>query len=79
MKYSSKWIGVKLIIIFVLKIKKECGITNYSPNVKIVGGVEAVEHSWPAIAFVYIVSNNEAGICAGTLIDKKTVLTAAHW
>ena len=38
---------------------------------KIVGGIEARPHSWPFIA--------HDDVCgSGTIIDSKTVLTAAH-
>lgn len=58
---------------------------------KIVGGQEAQPHSWPSIAYVYfsyqalILDDNgnkilirQASTCGGTLLDKTTVLTAAH-
>ena len=38
---------------------------------KIVGGIEARPHSWPFIA--------RMSVCgSGTIIDSKTILTAAH-
>ena len=40
---------------------------------KIVGGIEARPHSWPFIAYV----KSPIG-CGGTIIDSKTILTAAH-
>ena len=44
---------------------------------KIVGGIEARPHSWPFIASIQTNSNHYA-FCGGTIIDSKTVLTAAH-
>lgn len=65
----------------------ECGLTNVTPSyLKIVGGQEAVPNSWPSIVYVaftykaviggYSVSMSSR--CAGTLVDRSTVLTAAH-
>ena len=58
---------------------------------KIVGGNTAVANSWPSIAYVkwnykakYSVSSGTSmtyvfsGTCGGTLIDRHTILTAAH-
>ena len=61
------------------------------PNLKIVGGVDALTHSWPSLA--YIVFNYKSkllvrknvfktfeftSICDGNLIDRLTVLFTAH-
>ncbi|CAF0860159.1 unnamed protein product [Brachionus calyciflorus] len=70
----------------------ECGITYNTQNLRIVGGVEAIPHSWPSAALIvftykniaYIaslnvyISINQVYSCGGTLIDRNTVLTAAH-
>jgi len=45
---------------------------------KIVGGQTAIEHSWPSQAFLTICRNSLCQVCGGTLIDRNTVLTAAH-
>lgn len=45
---------------------------------KIVGGKDARPNSWPAMAFLKINVNGGYYMCGGTLIDRKTVLTAAH-
>lgn len=69
---------------------KECGLHNTEPDLKIVGGKEARPHSWPSIVwikFYYKFSmtiNNEIynydfdTNCGGTLLNRDTVLTAAH-
>lgn len=71
--------------------KDECGIVNKTANIKIVGGVEAVANTWPSL--VYLEFNYQydyrfpgegtktgrySSACGGTLIDRYTVLTAAH-
>jgi len=72
----------------------ECGVTYYSPNVrvagnqtlieklgldgKIVGGVVANANSWPAQALLYIKTSGGTSMCGGTLIKRNVVLTAAH-
>lgn len=69
----------------------ECGLTYYSQNARIVGGVQAVAHSWPSIAHIVFRYTRSVDIgggmqetfefgasCAGTIIDRKTILTAAH-
>ena len=41
---------------------------------RIVGGVDAIAHSWPWIVNLQF----GAFICAGTLVDDETVISAAH-
>lgn len=70
---------------------KECGKTSIRSSFnRIVGGNEAVAHSWPSIVYVvfrysanvlingqfYQISSSSS--CGGTLIGKGLVLTAAH-
>ena len=67
----------------------------YQPNVltnslKIVGGNEAIPHSWPSIALLYFYYNFDYSIddvqytdffvqkCGGTLISNTQILTAAQ-
>lgn len=55
---------------------------------KIVGGQTAVAHSWPSIVFIRFryegtdpFTNkpiSQSSFCGGTLLDARTVLTAAH-
>jgi hypothetical protein len=80
---------------FITDIIPECGLTYNEPNVRnkrIIGGVKAVEGSWPShvlIVFKYkanlelkkhrvkvLVSHSSS--CGGTLIAKDAVITAAH-
>jgi hypothetical protein len=68
----------------------ECGVSFASENARIVGGREAKPHSWPASAYIifHYKANVELGgqvrridkefICGGVLVDRSTVLTAAH-
>ena len=56
----------------------------------IVGGVTAVSHSWPSIAYVLfkykkdiIIGSSKytysfTAACGGTLIDRRTIITAGH-
>jgi hypothetical protein len=71
----------------------ECGLT-YFENPKIVGGQISQAHSWPSAVYIsfnyegyffledvkrYIyVNRSRKFLCGGTLIDKKTILTASH-
>ncbi|CAF0860178.1 unnamed protein product [Brachionus calyciflorus] len=64
----------------------ECGLIYSTPNVKIVGGVEALPNSWPSTALIYFtyrsrdIPNQQTAsfTCGGTLIDRLTILTAGH-
>ena len=64
-------------------IPKDCGKSFKVPNIqeKIIGGVNAVPHSWPSIVGLFE-QRFEGGtwdqFCGGTLIDNQTVLTAAQ-
>lgn len=53
----------------------ECGIQKFEPALqRIVGGVHTVPNSWPWQVRLHA----DGGLCGGTLIDTKHVLTAAH-
>ena len=68
----------------------ECGLVFYSQNARIVGGVTATAYSWPSIVYLrfsytrdVVQSGRMATLtfnsaCGGTLIDRRTVLTAGH-
>jgi secreted trypsin-like serine protease len=45
---------------------------------RIVGGEDAVKHSWPFLVSVRIKLNKSEHHCGGTLITDEHVLTAAH-
>lgn len=46
---------------------------------QIVNGKTAIPHSWPSIAKIVMkMENGSTGHCGGTLIDNRTVLSAAQ-
>jgi len=54
---------------------RECGKQKYQPSKqRIVGGVQAYPNSWPWQVRLYA----DGGLCGGSLIDTRHVLTAAH-
>lgn len=65
---------------------EECGLSIKQPNVRIIGGIEAIEHSWPSMALIlfeykFFAQNSvlkRRSFCGGTLINQDTILTAAH-
>ncbi|RNA36846.1 secreted salivary gland [Brachionus plicatilis] len=68
----------------------ECGIIHNQPNVRIAGGMEVSNNSWPAsVHFIFDYVNylriNGSWVylsrrlaCGATLINRRTILTAAH-
>ncbi len=64
----------------------KCGETFYKPKFstnkrikRIIGGEDAVNHSWPFLATVRILLNGESEHhCGGTIISGRHILTAAH-
>ena len=80
-------------VVLIFK-KKDCGLSFFNNDVekslKIVGGQEAIPHSWPSIVsvnFYYIFDvliNNIKYTdtilltCGGTIISRNKILTAAQ-
>ncbi|RMZ99679.1 trypsin I-P1-like [Brachionus plicatilis] len=62
----------------------ECGVSNAVPNIRIVGGIEAVPNSWPSMALIifdymdFFLAKPTQIRCGGTVINKDSILTAAH-
>lgn len=72
--------------LFDFSFISECGQVFYQQNLKIVGGTDAVAHSWPAMAYIkfnykqtYSITNSSnvtysfSGSCGGTLIDRQVI------
>lgn len=64
-----------------------CGQTHIQPSVdmskfgrkkRIVGGEDALEHSWPFLVSIRVKVNKSDHHCGGTLITDQHVITAAH-
>lgn len=59
-----------------------CGLNDQEPNVRIVGGVDALQKSWPsvgALTSIYFSFGTKYSLyCSLTLIERRTALTAAH-
>ncbi|XP_051894939.1 chymotrypsin-like elastase family member 2A [Pristis pectinata] len=57
-----------------------CGVPSVPPVVpKVVGGVDAVPHSWPwQVSLQYLYMGKWAHTCGGSLIANNWVITAAH-
>ncbi|XP_023587962.1 chymotrypsin-C [Trichechus manatus latirostris] len=58
-----------------------CGVPSFPPNIaaRVVGGENAVAHSWPwQISLQYFANGTWWHTCGGTLIANNFVLTAAH-
>ncbi|CAF3069154.1 unnamed protein product [Rotaria socialis] len=67
-----------------------CGITYLRRDARIIGGIDAIQYSWPFAVLIRqhyktILTLNDRShlvsaswMCGGTLINHKTILTAAH-
>ena len=59
-----------------LDLKAGCGIEGpLAREDRIVGGVEATEHTWPWQVALFI---DDAWFCGGSIISENYILTAAH-
>ena len=68
------------------KWESKCGETFYKPRFqphslmkRIIGGTDAVKHSWPFLVSIRVnLDNKSEHHCGGTLVSPTHVLTAAH-
>ena len=83
-------IFLKIILYKIKQNQAACGTVNFGNNVKIAGGIEATQGSWPSIAYIewnykanYSMPDGETYTytapmfpCGGTLITTRIILTA---
>ncbi|XP_028339211.1 chymotrypsin-C isoform X1 [Physeter macrocephalus] len=65
----------------LLAYASSCGVPIFQPNLsaRVVGGENAIPHSWPwQISLQYLKNGTWRHTCGGTLITPSHVLTAAH-
>uniref|UniRef100_A0A286Y5W4 Chymotrypsin C n=2 Tax=Cavia porcellus TaxID=10141 RepID=A0A286Y5W4_CAVPO len=69
------------VLAALLASASSCGAPTFLPDVsaRVVGGDDAVPHSWPwQISLQYLRDTEWRHTCGGTLISNQHVLTAAH-
>ena len=67
--------------IFMLKDRSNTNFKKIFNRQRIVGGVQAATNSWPWIVRLKVQpgwGNKGSEACAGTIIDDKTIVTAAY-
>ena len=82
--------SVKIKILYFIFLIQECGLVYVKPNARIIGGETAEPKSWPSLVLVEVmykadvliessvINVDVAFLCAGSLIDRTTLVTAAH-
>ncbi|KAM5248702.1 chymotrypsin-C [Ctenodactylus gundi] len=69
------------VLTALLALASSCGVPSVEPSLsaRVVGGEDAVPHSWPwQISLQYLRDDTWRHTCGGTLISSSHVLTAAH-
>nr|XP_045005941.1 chymotrypsin-C [Jaculus jaculus] len=69
------------VLAAILACAASCGVPTFPPNLsaRVVGGDDAVPHSWPwQVSLQYLKDDRWGHTCGGTLIADNFVLTAAH-
>ena len=78
-----RFFGFLILFSQIILAFSECGLNfNDKFENRIVGGKEAIPYSWPSMVrfFMYYEFDDQEpiGFCGGTLIDKETIISAAH-
>lgn len=69
------------VLAALLACATSCGVPSFLPSLsaRVVGGDDAVPHSWPwQVSLQYLKDDTWRHTCGGTLISSSYVLTAAH-
>ncbi|XP_004637831.2 chymotrypsin-C [Octodon degus] len=69
------------VLTSLLAFASSCGVPTFQPDVlaRVVGGEDAVPHSWPwQVSLQYLKDTEWRHTCGGSLISSQHVLTAAH-
>lgn len=79
----SRFLGFFILLSKIIIILSECGLNfNDKDDLRIVGGKEALPYSWPSMARFFSPYDGNLtlgkGLCGGTIIDRETIISAAH-